>query len=187
MSLPDPSMGRDEDDGEGGESEKYYGKFRGIVVNNIDPEQRGRIQVIVPDVSTIIPTTWAMPCVPVAGMQMGFFAVPLIGAGVWIEFEQGDPDYPIWVGCFYGTAAEVPTLARSAPSAVPSITLQTPLKNGITVNDLPGETGGIILRSATGASIIVNDTGIYLRNGKGATIVMVGPSVNINNEALKIT
>lgn len=186
MSLSDLSMDSDEDAGEAGDPEKYYGKYRGIVVNNIDPEQRGRIQVIVPDVSTVIPTTWAMPCVPVAGMQMGFFAVPLIGAGVWVEFEQGDPDYPIWVGCFYGTAAEVPTLARTAPPAIPSITVQTPLQNGITVNDLAGPTGGIILKSATGASIIVNDTGIYISNGKGATIVMTGPSVNMNNGAFTV-
>ena len=74
---------------------KYYGKYRGTVVNNVDPMQIGRIQAIVPDVSNIVPTSWAMPCVPVAGLQMGEFTVPPIGAGVWMEFEQGNPDYPI--------------------------------------------------------------------------------------------
>src|SRR5260221_6844351 len=90
---------------------RYYGKFRGTVVNNIDPEQRGRIQAIVPDVQGLVPTTFAMPCVPLAGKQEGTFMVPQIGAGVWIEFEQGDPDYPIWVGCLSGVVAEGPAAA----------------------------------------------------------------------------
>jgi len=168
------------------EGKKFYGKYRGTVVNNIDPLQIGRIQVIVPDVSNVIPTSWAMPCVPVAGIQMGMYTVPPIGSGVWVEFEQGDPDYPVWVGCFWGTAAEVPALARMVPPAVPGITFQTTLQNGVTINDVPGPTGGIMLKSATGATIIVNDTGIYIQNGKGASIVMVGPSVTINNGALAI-
>jgi uncharacterized protein involved in type VI secretion and phage assembly len=166
--------------------QKYYGKYRATVINNIDPMQIGRIQVIVPDVSNVIPTSWAMPCVPVAGIQMGVYTVPPIGSGVWVEFEQGDPDYPIWVGCFWGTAAEVPALARMVPPVLAGITLQTTLQNGLTVNDVPGPTGGIMLKSATGATIIVNDTGIYIQNGKGASIVMVGPAVTINNGALAI-
>jgi len=165
---------------------KFYGKYRGTVLNNIDPMQIGRIQVVVPDV-TIIPSSWAMPCVPLAGIQNGFYAVPIIGSGVWVEFEQGDPDYPIWSGCFWGTAAEVPALARIVPPVVPGITLQTPLQNGIQVSDVPGPTGGIVLKSTTGATIIVNDTGIYIQNGKGASIVMVGPSVTINAGAMVIT
>jgi uncharacterized protein involved in type VI secretion and phage assembly len=168
------------------QQQTFLGKYRGTVVNNIDPMQLGRIQVIVPDVSNVMLSSWAMPCVPVAGLQMGQFAVPPIGAGVWVEFERGDPDYPIWVGCFWGTAAEVPALARTVPPGVAGITLQTTLQNGLTVNDVPGPTGGIMLRSATGATLIVNDTGIYIQNGKGASIVMVGPSVTINNGALAV-
>lgn len=166
--------------------QKFLGKYRATVVNNVDPMQIGRIQVIVPDVSNIMLSSWAMPCVPVAGIQMGVFTVPVIGSGVWVEFEHGDPDYPIWVGGFWGSAAEVPALARLVPPAVPGITMQTTLQNGLTVNDVPGPTGGIMLKSATGATIIVNDTGIYIQNGKGASIVLVGPSVTVNNGALVV-
>jgi uncharacterized protein involved in type VI secretion and phage assembly len=166
---------------------KFFGKYRGTVINNIDPMQMGRIQAIVPDVSNLVPTSWAMPCTPLAGIQNGMFAVPIIGSGVWVEFEQGDPDYPIWVGCYWGTAAELPALSRLAPPVIPSITLQTPLQNGIIISDVPGPTGGIMLKSTTGASIIVNDTGIYIQNGKGASIVMVGPSITVNQGAMLIT
>ena len=113
--------------------------------------------------------------------------VPLPGSGVWVEFEQGDPDYPIWVGCFWGSGAEVPAMARALPPAVPGFTVQTPLQNGLVVSDLPGPTGGIVLRSSTGATLMVNDTGIYIQNGKGASITMIGPTVTVNQGALVVT
>jgi uncharacterized protein involved in type VI secretion and phage assembly len=164
----------------------FLGKYRATCINNVDPMMIGRIQVMVPDVSNIMLSSWAMPCVPVAGIQMGVYTVPPIGAGVWVEFEKGDPDYPIWVGCYWGSAVEVPALARTVPPAVPGVTVQTTLQNGITINDVPGPLGGIMLKSATGATLIVNDTGIYIQNGKGASVVMVGPSVTINNGALTV-
>ena len=165
---------------------QFLGKYRGTVVNNIDPLQIGRVLVIVPDVLGLAPTSWAMPCVPIAGKQMGTYVVPQVGAGVWIEFEQGNPDYPIWVGGYWGVAAEVPVLALAGVPASPSIVLQSTLQNSIVVSDLPGPTGGIMLKSTTGAMLIVNDTGIYLQNGKGASLVMVGPAVTVNNGALTI-
>jgi len=148
--------------------------------------QLNRLQVQVPDVAGLAPASWAMPCVPVAGLQNGMVALPMIGSGVWIEFEQGDPDYPIWVGSFWGSAAEVPALAHATPPGVQAFTLQTTLQNGLTISDLPGPSGGIMLKSATGATLIVNDTGIYIQNGKGASIVMTGPTVNINAGALTV-
>jgi len=155
-------------------------------MNNLDPMQIGRIQVIVPDVSNYIPSSFAMPCLPLAGKQMGAYMVPQIGSGVWIEFEQGDPDYPIWTGCFWGVVAEVPVLGLAGNPASPSIVLQTGLQNSIIVSDVPGPTGGIMLKSTTGATLIVNDTGIYIQNGKGASIVMVGNTTTINAGALVV-
>ncbi len=166
---------------------KYYGKYRGLVLNNIDPEQRGRLMVQVPDVLGLGLSSWAMPCVPMAGIQMGAYFVPLIGAGVWVEFEGGNPDYPIWTGGFWGSAAEVPALALAGIPGSPNIVLQTTGQNTLMISDLPGPTGGLMLKSATGASIIVNDTGIYIQNGKGASIVMTGPTTTINNGAMVIT
>jgi hypothetical protein len=174
----------------GMQSNRYYGKYRGTVVNNIDPEQRGRIQAMVPDVQGFVPTSWALPCLPIAGKQEGVFMIPQIGSAVWIEFEQGDPDYPIWVGGFWGLTAEVPPLALAPPPIPPgqNIVIQTTLQNLLVLSDgapTPA-TGGIMLRSPTGAMIVVNDSGIYISNGKGASITMIGPTVTINNGALVV-
>lgn len=166
---------------------KFFGKYRGTVVQNVDPEQIGRIQAMVPDVSGLIPSSWAMPCVPIAGVQSGSYCVPQIGAGVWIEFEQGDPDYPIWTGGFWGTAGEVPALALAGNPASPSIVLQSALQNTLSISDVPGPSGGILLQSTTGAMILVNDTGITISNGQGATIVLTGPTVTVNDGALVVT
>jgi len=164
----------------------FYGKYRGTVINNVDPLQIGRIQAMVPDVAGFVPGTWAMPCVPVAGINTGVFTVPMIGAGVWIEFERGDADYPIWVGGYWGIAAEVPALARSVPPGIPGITLQTPLKNGVVISDVPGPTGGILIQTTSGAMISVSDVGIVISNGKGAVINMTGPTVDENHGALTV-
>jgi uncharacterized protein involved in type VI secretion and phage assembly len=165
---------------------QHYGKYRGIVVNNIDPLRLGRIMASVPDVGQSLPLTWAMPCVPIAGKQSGTYFVPQIGSGVWIEFEQGDIDYPIWTGCFWGTAAEVPAVANTGNPASPSIVLQSGLGNMLVISDLPGPTGGFTLKTTTGAMILINDLGITISNGKGASIQMTGPNVTINNGALVV-
>jgi uncharacterized protein involved in type VI secretion and phage assembly len=163
----------------------YHGMYRATVVNNLDPLQLGRITATCPDATGMTPTTWAMPCVPLAGKHMGVYVVPQIGAGVWLQFEAGDPDYPIWMGGFWGSG-EVPPPARQGLPADPNIVIQTALGNALVLSDLPGPTGGITLKSTTGAKIVVNDIGITIDNGKGAKILLTGPSVNVNAGALVV-
>jgi uncharacterized protein involved in type VI secretion and phage assembly len=166
----------------------YWGKYRGTVVNNIDPDMRGRLLCLVPDVLSLVPSSWAEPCTPLAGPTgppMGVYMVPPIGAGVWVEFEQGDPDRPIWVGGYY-SPADVPAMAHLVPPAVQGLTFQTQLQNGITISDTPGPTGGILIKTTTGAMISVSDIGITISNGKGAIISMLGPTVDINAGALTV-
>jgi Type VI secretion system/phage-baseplate injector OB domain len=171
---------------------KFWGKYRGTVVNNIDPEQRGRLIVMVPDVLTLVPSTWAEPCTPLAGPTgppMGVYMVPPIGAGVWVEFEQGDPDYPIWVGCRWGASSDVPTLAKAGLPISPSIILQTAGQNCIVISDVPGPTGGIMLRCG-GSTLTITQTGITLLAPKvevtAATVDIAGIT-DINKGALKVT
>jgi len=173
------------------EGEKYWGKYRGTVLQNVDPLQLGRIQVVVPDVMNLLPTTWAEPCVPLAGPTgppMGVYMVPAIGAGVWVEFEHGDPNRPIWTGCRWGAPSDIPPLARLGNPLDPNIVIQSLLQHTIMISDMPPSpvTGGIILKSTTGAMIVVNDSGIYISNGKGAMITLIGTAIDFNVGALTI-
>jgi hypothetical protein len=174
---------------EPGPNKSYYGKYRGTVLQNVDPEQRGRLQLTIPDVLGAIPSSWAEPCVPLAGPTgppMGVYMVPPIGTGVWVEFEHGDPDHPIWVGCRWGAPSNIPTMAKAGNPADPNIIVQSLLQHSIMISDMPPTpaTGGIVLKSTTNAMIVVNDSGIYIDNGKGASIMLVGPNVTINKGAL---
>jgi hypothetical protein len=165
----------------------FIGKYRATVINNIDPEMRGRLMLMIPDVSSVIPSTWAEACVPLAGPTgppMGVYMVPPIGAGVWVEFENGDPNYPVWVGCRWGAPSDIPPLAYTGLPGLPNIVLQSFTQNQIVISDNP--LIGITIMSSTGASIIINKVGIIIQNGQGAVISMVGPMVDINNTALTI-
>jgi hypothetical protein len=170
----------------------FWGKYRGTVINNIDPQMRGRLNCMVPDVYSVIPSTWAEPCTPLAGPTgppMGVYMVPPIGAAVWIEFEHGDPDFPIWVGCRWGSTADIPPLAKAGLPVSPSIVLQTAGQNMVVISDLPGPAGGIMIQS--GASIVsINQTGISLVAPKveitAATINLLGIT-DVNQGALKVT
>ncbi|MFQ5603169.1 MAG: phage baseplate assembly protein V [bacterium] len=169
------------------DNNKFFGKYRGLVLNNIDPLRQGRLLVQVPDVEGLIPSTWAMPCLPFAGMQSGMYVVPNIGSGVWVEYEQGDPDYPIWSGCWWGSQTEIPALALASPPAIQNMVMQTVGQNTLQMSDVPGPTGGFLLKIKSGGFISINDTGITISNGKGATIMLTGNTVTINNGALVIT
>jgi len=138
------------------------------------------------------PTSWAEPSVQLAGPSgppMGAYMVPPIGTGVWVMFEHGDPDKPVWIGCRWGLPSGIPPVAKLGNPADPNIVIQSLLQHSLMISDVAPSpaTGGIILRSATGAMIVVNDSGIYISNGKGAIITMIGPTININSGAMTIT
>jgi uncharacterized protein involved in type VI secretion and phage assembly len=165
----------------------YWGKYRASVKDNADPMRLGRLTLQIPDVLGPVTSTWALPCFPVAGLKMGFFALPPVAATVWVEFERGNPDYPVWTGGRWDEAADVPPAALEAPPGRQNILLQTSGGTSLLITDTPGPSGGIVLTSPAGAKITVNDTGIYLDNGQGAKITLIGSVVAVNETALTVT
>ena len=164
-------------------SNQFFGKYRGTVTDIQDPLMTGRIKANVPDVMGDQESGWAMPCAPFGGSGMGFFALPKVGAGVWIEFEHGDPDYPIWTGCWFGSAAEMPTDLLAPPYK--KVMIKTEGGHSITLDDTPG-IGGITLQTSGGQKLVMNATGIEIDNGLGAKIKMTGPQISVNDGALDV-
>jgi uncharacterized protein involved in type VI secretion and phage assembly len=99
-------------------TEKWYGKYRGVVTDNQDPSSQGRIRARVPEVLGEAETGWALPCVPYAGDGSGAYLVPAPGTGVWVEFEGGDVSRPIWSGCWWGPD-QIPRSANGPLAAPP--------------------------------------------------------------------
>jgi uncharacterized protein involved in type VI secretion and phage assembly len=163
--------------------QRFHGIFPARVENNIDPLNMARIQVSVADVAGASISSWALPCLPVTGLNTGMFTVPPIGSAVWVQFARGDIDYPVWLGGYFANG-EAPQLSRRVPPGVSGITLQTTGNNGLVISDAPG--GGILIQTAGGAKIEVTDLGITIA-AQGAELKLSGGTVNINNNALTIT
>jgi uncharacterized protein involved in type VI secretion and phage assembly len=172
---------------------RFTGRYRATVLANVDPMQRGRLTLSIPDVLGPIPSTWAQASSAVSGLPgatSGLFAVPPVGAAVWVEFEQGDPDKPIWTGGRWAAASDVPS-AAAVPPPMPmgqNYVLQTPLQNSLSVSDAPPTpvSGGIVLKSADGSMIAVNATGIHLSTPGGASLSLIGNTVIVNKGALTV-
>lgn len=148
-----------------------YGKYRGFVADNQDPEYRGRLKVKVPSVLEDQITDWALPCLPFGGLsKQGLFAIPERDAQVWVEFEEGDIDRPLWTGTFWQRGQDVPRgAARTQPS---TRVLQTPSGHVLRFDDEQGEER-IHLEHCADADLVIEPDGtIVITDASGNTLRM---------------
>jgi hypothetical protein len=155
----------------------FFGKYRGKVENNVDPQRLGRLQVSVPSVLGEGRLSWAMPCVPYAGPKVGLIALPPKNANVWVEFEGGNLDYPIWTGCFWDKG-QIPLKRPDASAKV----LKT---EGIelTLDDTQGS-GGLTLKVGS-PSVSVPATLVI--NSKGVQVTTQGARLRVTPSRIEIT
>ncbi len=154
-----------------------YGKYRGTVVNNLDPNTRGRLQVQVPAVYGSNVLNWAMPCVPYAGADEGTYLIPPIGANIWVEFEGGDIDFPIWSGCFWGDG--------ECPGSTPfTKVIKTPAAT-VTLDEL-NPAAPVVIETTAGNKITITAQGMTLESSAGGKVEISGPKVDVNSGALEV-
>jgi len=158
----------------------HFGKYRGQVTDNADPNGRGRLKVKVPAVLSDA-EIWAVPCVPYAGDKVGFFFLPEPGSGVWVEFEGGDPSYPIWTG-FFWSDGQMPDDAK------PEHKVLRTLKATLRVDDQNDE---ILLTNAAGAKLelatdaLLENSGASLSLGQGGVVAEhAGAKLEVANAAV---
>ena len=163
-------------------SRTFYGKYRGIVTNTNDPLKLGRLRARVPDVTGDQEIGWALPCVPYAGEKFGAFALPTVGTKVWIEFENGDADYPIWTGCFWGSSNELPKDVAGDPEKIR--VLETPGGHRIVFDD--NQNGGIRLETSGGQKLVIDGNGIQIDDGHNGKIKISNGKVSVNDDALEV-
>jgi len=168
----------------------FFGIYRGTVSDNADPTNRGRLKVKVPSVLGKV-EAWAMPCVPYAGDGVGFYSLPEPGTGIWIEFEAGDPSFPVWVGCFWAES-ELPDpggapikiwktekLTLRMDDGGDELLLKTTSNSTTTMaTDVVTESGGA--KHTVGSGAVVSESGSV---GK---VDVNGTAVIVNNGALEV-
>jgi Type VI secretion system/phage-baseplate injector OB domain len=162
---------------------RFFGKYRGKVVNNRDPLHLGRLQVEVPAILGDRRDSWALPATPYAGKDVGFFMIPPIGTNIWVEFEAGDADYPIWAGCFWGSD-QLPQNARvEEPDKVQVFRVQ-----GITLTwSNLGDNKGVTLEVESPVverklKMVFNANGIELNNKDETTVKIKADEIELKNK-----
>jgi len=157
----------------------HYGRYRGIVTDNEDEKNLGRLKARVPEVLGNVETGWALPAAPFAGDGVGLFSVPPPGAGVWIEFEAGDVSRPIWSGCWWGDG-QLPDQATPAIRVLKTVSGHT-----ITLDDTDGSEK-VEVTDKNGAKIVMDQSGVEISKG-GQKVKLSQNSVIVNDGALEVT
>jgi len=171
------------------ERSRWFGKYRGTVTDTADPNEQGRLKVSVPAVLDTV-ELWAMPCVPFAGPGVGFFALPDPGTGVWVEFESGDPSFPIWTGCFWGSG-QLPDVSDAGVKILKTTELTVRLDDGAAELLISSTSGGeikltdVVLSEAGGASHEVGSSGVT--STKGGSVEVSDSGVSVNGGVLNVS
>ena len=143
---------------------KFYGKYSGVVIDNADPLQRGSVRVQVPTIFGTGEAVWARPCLP-----YGHFFVPDVDTPVWVEFEAGDPRFPIWVGVWWADGAVPPEAQVSPPT---HRVIQTPAGHTIELSDEAGKEK-VVIRHGTDAFVALQPDGsVIVSNKSGANLFL---------------
>jgi uncharacterized protein involved in type VI secretion and phage assembly len=155
---------------------RHFGKFRGKVVDNADATSKGRLKVRVPAVLDDL-AVWAMPCVPYAGDQVGFVSIPPVDAGVWVEFEGGDPSFPIWVGCFWADG-------EAPESANPDIKIWKTEKLVARLDDVGAE---LKIAADDGASVTITTEAVTEADRNKHTVSSSGVTSEVGAQKTELT
>ncbi len=159
-----------------------HGKYRGVVTNDRDPRRLGRVQVHVPAVLGDA-RVWAMPSVPFAGPQVGMLFVPKAGTGVWVEFEGGDTDFPIWSGCYWKPGELPPAAGDPATRVLRTESFLLEVKDGsggaVTLELVP-PAARVLTR------VVLAGDGVTITYGT-SHIKLTASGVSINDGALEVT
>lgn len=157
---------------------RYYGKYRGIVTDNQDPDDLGRVKAQVPRLLGNVETGWALPCLPFGGTSdQGTYFIPDQGATVWIEFEGGDLAYPIWTGTWWGDN-QLPESAAPGQKVI-----KTSSGHKVVLDD---DGGSIEIVDSNGNTIKMDSSGVTISDLNQNSITMDSSGITLSGATISI-
>ena len=173
---------------------RYFGKYRGTVVDNQDPSKLGRLKLQVPSVlGSDVVTGWAMPCTPYGGAaDVGFLYIPAVGSGVWAEFEEGDLEFPIWCGTFWSAPngdSELPkpnkgsdgTEESDIQDPPTSKIIKTAKGHTLQFEDADGSEMVLLVEGSQGHFLTMDQNGITLTDSNANKIEMTSDGTTVTD------
>ena len=152
---------------------RHYGKYRGLVTDNQDPNNLGRVKAKVPRLLGDVELGWALPCLPYGGTtEEGFFAIPDTGAGVWIEFEAGDLAYPVWSGSWWGDS-EVPESATPDQKV-----FKTASGHKVVFDD---NANSIVLTDSNANTVTIDSSGVKVEDDNSNVVTLDSAGVKVED------
>jgi uncharacterized protein involved in type VI secretion and phage assembly len=171
---------------------RYYGKYRGTVVDNQDPARLGRLKLAVPSVlGPNVVTGWATPCAPYGGAaDQGFLFIPERKAGVWVEFEEGDLEFPIWVGTYWAkpdAGSQLPKPQEDDGTEQDQVQdpptrkiIKTKRGHTIQLEDAEGHESVLVREGSQGHLITMSKNGITITDATGNSIEMTASAMTLH-------
>jgi uncharacterized protein involved in type VI secretion and phage assembly len=173
---------------------RYFGKYRGTVVDNQDPSKLGRLKLQVPSVlGADVVTGWAMPCAPYGGdADVGFLYIPAVGSGVWAEFEEGDLEFPIWCGTFWSAPngdSELPKPNKGSDGTEESDIQDPPTSKIIKTvkghtlqfEDADGAEMVLLVEGSQGHFLTMDQNGITMTDANGNTMQFTSDGATVTD------
>jgi phage protein D/phage baseplate assembly protein gpV len=131
----------------------------GVVTNNKDPDNLGRVRVKFPALGDTIEGWWARVATINAGNERGLFMLPQVNDEVVVAFEHGDTRRPIVIGSLYHGKAKLPADLKDAKNNPPKAAFGVKSDDKVHIEGLQAMT----LRTGEKMTVEVN------RNGQGGT------------------
>jgi uncharacterized protein involved in type VI secretion and phage assembly len=160
-------------------AERIFGVVVGVVTNNQDPDNMGRIKVKFPWLSDEEESHWARVLTPMAGKDRGIYFLPEVDDEVLVAFEHGMIEFPYVIGSLWNGEDAAPASNENGENNIRIIKSRsghiiriddTGDKGKIEIVDA-GKKNSIVISADDDTITIAADADITIQSSNGKLII----------------